>query len=81
MVEILNAGYKVVDLAAIAELAENIKWKQNESLLKLLHKFEPLFEVAIGDWITNPFNSNWDQGPNQYTVVLSLHPISEYISF
>ena len=47
---ILDAHYKKAELPKIIEGCTNFTSKQQNQLLQLLHKFEPLFDGTLGNW-------------------------------
>ena len=51
MVEILDANYKKADIQAIVnDNCAHLTANHQAMLLKVLQKFEPLFDGTLGDW-------------------------------
>ena len=52
--EILDLKYSKANLAAEVKKSDLLDAKEQQQLLKLLKKFEPLFDGTLGDWKTDP---------------------------
>ena len=50
----MDAEYQAANLPEVAEKAENLNGSQKASILKLLHKYETIFDGTLGDWKTDP---------------------------
>ena len=54
LVKILDADYQAANLPEVVEQSENLNGSQKASLLKLLKKYEKLFDGTLGDWKIDP---------------------------
>jgi hypothetical protein len=63
----LDAKYEKADLNAVVnETCNHLSVPDQEKLLKLLTKFEDLFDVTLGDWDTEPVSLKVKEGTKQY---------------
>ena len=66
-VEILDAKYEKADLPSIVEKqGKHLTTIQRNKLLRLLHKYEELFDGTLGDWQTKPISLNLKPGSKPY---------------
>ncbi len=63
IVKILDAKYKKADLnAVVTDNCKHLSVPNQETLLKLLTKFEDLFDGIFCDWDTEPFPLKLKEG-------------------
>ena len=67
VVKILDAKYEKADLnAVVADNCKHLSVPDQEKLLKLLTKFEDLFDGTLGDWDTEPVSLKLKEGAKPY---------------
>ena len=67
MIQILDANYKKADIQAIVnDNCSHLTATQKSMLLKVLQKFEPLFDGTLGDWKTKPVSLPVKPGATPY---------------
>ena len=66
-VEILDANYEKADIyAVVAENCQYLSSHQQEQLIKLLLKFNELFDGTLGDWVTELVSLKLKEGATPY---------------
>ena len=71
VVKILDAKYEKADLnAVVADNCKHLSVPDQEKLLKLLTKFEDLFDGTLGDWDTEPVSLKLKEVQNRITAGL-----------
>ena len=63
---ILDANYKKADLKEIVSQSKHIDNEQKQALLKLLKKYEHLFDGTLGDFKTEPVSIELKEGSEPY---------------
>ena len=65
----MDAKYEKADLnAVIADNSKHLSVPDQEKLLKLLTKFEDLFDGTLGVWDTEPVSLKLKEGENHTTA-------------
>ena len=59
---ILNATYKKANLRKIIDSYDHLDTNQQESLHKLLSKYEDLFDGTLGKWTGTPYDIELKEG-------------------
>jgi succinate dehydrogenase flavin-adding protein (antitoxin of CptAB toxin-antitoxin module) len=72
--EILDNKYKPADLAKIAAECKTITKEQQQDLLKLLQKYETIFDGTLGTWDTKPVNLEL-KDPNCKPYLAKPYPV------
>jgi hypothetical protein len=65
-VKILDPNYKKADLQAVVTICTQLNSIEQNKLLKLLKKFEPLFDGTLGHWRTKPVSFQLKEGVTPY---------------
>ena len=65
-VKILDANYTKADLQAVVTNCTQLNSVEQNKLLELLKKFEPLFDGTLGNWRTKPVSFQLKDGVTPY---------------
>ena len=65
-VKILDANYTKADLQAVVTNCTQLNSVEQNKLLELLKKFEPLFDGTLGNWRTKPISFQLKDGVTPY---------------
>ena len=63
---ILDAKYKPANLVEITEQAGHLNISEKQKLLKLLRKFEPMFNGQLGQWTGPAYDIELKEGVTPY---------------
>jgi hypothetical protein len=66
--QILDANYTKADLQAVVTNCTQLNSVEQNKLLELLRKFEPLFDETLGNWRTMPVSFQLKEGVTPYHV-------------
>jgi hypothetical protein len=66
VVKILDANYTKADLQAVVTNCTQLNSAEQNKLLELLKKFEPLFDGTLGNWRTKPVSFQFKEGATPY---------------
>ena len=65
--QILDAKYRKVDLQSVVrDNCKHLSADQQKKLLRLLKKYESLFNGTLGDWKTKPVSFQLKEGASPY---------------